>query len=237
MQRPCAGRLPQSKPGKLGSGEYEYSWTTSRPIKRLQRIEILGKESPEDPRVLALAARQAIALGRADEARKMADHALAKDPQEFDALLVRSRLHFLSQQPKLAIADLEQATKVKPNDVAALQLLMQSQTTLGMTREAAATRERADRARDRITLMDRLSRVISQPPEDPAPRFSMGQAAMEGEMYTLAYQCFQAALDLDPKYKPAREAIENLRSRKDFDYEAIVRSQMQVPGKPQPRGR
>jgi cytochrome c-type biogenesis protein CcmH/NrfG len=106
-----------------------------------------------------------------------------------------------------------------------------------MTREAAVTQERADRARARITLMDRLAKVIAQRPEDPEPRWDMGQAAMEGEMYVLAYQCFQAALDLDPKYKPAREAIESLRSRKDFDYEAMVRSQLQVPGKPQPPGR
>jgi predicted Zn-dependent protease len=197
-------------------------------------LDILARDAPEDPQVLALAAKHALALARADEAQKLADRALASDSREFDALLVRARLHFLSQQPRLAIADLEQAGKARPNDLATLQLLLQLQSSLGMTREAAVTQERADRARARITLMDRLAKVIAQRPEDPEPRWGMGQAAMEGEMYVLAYQCFQAALDLDPKYKPAREALESLRSRKDFDYEAMVRSQLQVPGKPQP---
>ena len=51
-------------------------------------------------------------------------------------------------------------------------------------------------------LMDKLTKVIDQHPDDPEPRWQMGQAAMEGEMYTLAYQCFQAALDLDPGFSP-----------------------------------
>jgi tetratricopeptide (TPR) repeat protein len=187
--------------------------------------------------VLALAARQALALGLADKAKDLAANALALNSKEFDALLVQARLHFLSHEPQTAMADLEAACKVRRNDVAALQLLLQTQTKLGMLKEAAMTQERLERARNRIVLMDRLSRLISQLPDDPEPRFSMGQAAMEAEMYTLAYQCFQAALDLDPKHTPAREAIESLRSRKDFDYEAIARSQLHVPGGPRPTGR
>ncbi len=151
--------------------------------------------------------------------------------------MIRARLHFLGREPRLAIADLENATKVQPNDLAALQLLVQTQRNLGMTKEAAATQQRADKTRDRIVLMDRLSRHIHERPEDPALRWSMGQAAVDAEMYTLAYQCFQAALDLDPKFRPARDALESLRSRKDFDYEAIARSQLHVPGRPQPTGR
>jgi tetratricopeptide (TPR) repeat protein len=200
-------------------------------------LEILRSESPQDPQVLALAARQALALGLADKAKDLAASALALDSTEFDALLVRARLHFLSHEPGSAIADLEAACKSRPNDVAALQLLMQTQTNLGMLKEASRTQERVERSRNRIVLMDRLSRRISERPDDPEPRWSMGQAAMDAKMYTLAYQCFQAALDLDPKYTPAREAIESLRSRKDFDYEAIARSQLHVPGGSRPTGR
>ena len=39
-------------------------------------LDILGKDAPEDPQVLALAARQALALARADEAEKLANRAL-----------------------------------------------------------------------------------------------------------------------------------------------------------------
>ena len=46
-------------------------------------------------------------------------------------------------------------------------------------------------------------------------------------MYTLAYQCFRAALDIDPNYKPARDALETLRTKKGFDYQAAVKAQLQ----------
>src|SRR5207244_9413767 len=101
---------------------------------------------------------------------------------------------FLARRPNRAIPDLEAAVRVKPNDVAALQLLAQVQKTIGLTGEAAATQERADRSRDRRALMDRLTKAIDARPDDPDPRWRMGQAAMEGEMDVLAYQSFPAAL-------------------------------------------
>jgi tetratricopeptide (TPR) repeat protein len=199
-------------------------------------LDELRKQTPDDPQVLALAARQARDLGRTDEAERLADRALAGDPGNFDALLVRARLRFLSRRPREAIADLEQAVRVRPNDVATLQLLLQSQKSLGLTKEAAATQELADRARERMALIDQLTKVIDQRPDDPEPRWRLGQAAMEGELYVLAHQCFQAALDLDPRFKPARDALEELRSRKGFDYQSAVKLQMQLPGRPRPQG-
>ena len=113
-------------------------------------LDELRRQAPEDPQVLALAARQARDLGHLDEAKGLADRALAGNPKEFDALLVRARLYFLSRQPKLAITDLEKAAQVRPNHVATLQLLLQSQKSLGLTEDAKRSQERADRARDRI---------------------------------------------------------------------------------------
>ena len=144
------------------------------------------------------------------------------------------RLRFLSRQPKLAIVDLEKALSVNSNDVASLQLLLQSQENLGLTREAAQTRDRADRARDRVALMDRLTKDIDQRPNDPEPRWLLGRAAIDGEMYVLAYQCFQAALDIDPGYKPARDALEMLRTQRGFDYGSTSRLRLQPMRRPGP---
>ena len=80
--------------------------------------------------------------------------------------------------------------------------------------------------------MDALSKAIDRHPEDPKPRWQMGQAAMEGEMYTLAYQCFQAALDLNPNDAHALEGLAMLRTKKGFDYRAATKLQLQVPGRP-----
>jgi tetratricopeptide (TPR) repeat protein len=168
--------------------------------------------APDDPRVLGLAARQARALGRTTEALELADRALAGDPDDLDALVTRASLRYLSGRPEPALADLERAIRINPNHLGALQLLVQVQSRLGLAEQAAATRQRFGRASQRVEAMDRLTREINQRPDDPEPRWRMGQAAVEGGMDALAYQCFRAALDLDPNYKPAREALAALRA-------------------------
>jgi cytochrome c-type biogenesis protein CcmH/NrfG len=165
---------------------------------------------------------------------ELADRALVGDPQDVDALLVRARIHLLARRLKLAIADLEQAVRVSPNDLAALQLLAQAQKNAGLDSQSAATRERADRSRARRALMDRLTKQIDAQPSDPEPRWRLGQVAMEAEMDVLAYQSFQAALDLDPGYRPAREALAKLRGRPGFDRRSVVSVPKPVMGKARP---
>jgi hypothetical protein len=85
--------------------------------------------------------------------------------------------------------------------------------------------------------MDRLAKAIDARPDDPEPRWRMGQAAMEAEMDVLAYQSLQAALDLDPNYQPARAALAALRSRKGFDPTSLGRPQLPSSGKSLAQGR
>jgi tetratricopeptide (TPR) repeat protein len=191
------------------------------------------EQAPDDSEVLALAAGQARDLGQLDEATALANRALGGDPENFDALLVRARIRFLSRSPLDALADLEKAVQINPNKVAALQLLLQVQTSLGKTAEAAQTNAQAHRTRERIVLMDQLAKAIHQRPNDPEPRHRMGRAALDGKMYVLAYQSFQAALDLDSNFKPAREALEQLRQVEGFDYKSVVASPTQVMGRNQ----
>jgi predicted Zn-dependent protease len=208
----------------------------NHPAEVSEDLAELSQKAPDDPPVLAFAARQARDLGHLDEAMGLARRALAADPANFDALLVRARVHALTHRPRPAIEDLEKALAVRPNDRATLQLLSQVQRSIGLTRESRATQERAERARERIALMDRLTKIIDQHPDDPEPRWRMGQAAMDGEMYVLAYQCFQAALYIDPNYKPARDALETLRSRPGFDPAAVGETRFQPLGKSVARG-
>ncbi len=199
---------------------------SNHPEEAAEDLVALRRETPDDPMVLAMAARQARERGRPEEALDLANRALAADPASFEALMIRARVRIRARETHQAIDDLEAALRAKPNDRAALQLLSQCQMSLGLTREAKATIERADRARERIELMDRLSKSIDERPEDPEPRWRLGQAAMDGQMYVLAYQCFQAALYLDPNYKPAHRSLEALRSVKGFDPGSLQASEV-----------
>jgi tetratricopeptide (TPR) repeat protein len=215
-------RSPPSEEAKESRiGRIRSLLDANRAIDASAELEEIRNQNPDVPEVLALAARQARDLGRLNESVDLANRALRLDSNNFDAYLARARANFQLRLPKKALEDLQRAVQVNPNDPGALQLLIQVQRSMGRTAEAAATQERADRTRSRIALMDQLTKTIDQRPNDPEPRYRMGQAAMEGEMNVLAFQCFQAALDIDPGYKPARAAMRTLLVEKKFDPRSI----------------
>ena len=220
-----AQALQRSPPGEEAKdsriGRVRSLLDANRAIDASAELEEIRNQNPDVPEVIALAARQARDLGRLDESVELANHALSLDPDNFDAHLARARARFQLRLPKKALDDLQRAVQANPNDPGAIQLLIQVQRSLGMTAEAAATQERADRVRSRIVQMDQLTKTIDQRPDDPEPRFLMGQAAMEGDMNLLAFQCFQAALDINPAYEPARLALQRLLKEKKFDPRSI----------------
>jgi tetratricopeptide (TPR) repeat protein len=203
-----------------------------QPERAVDELRVVRSRSPDDPALMALAARQAHDSGRLDEALALSERVLAGDPRNLDALVTRARVRSISRQPQAALHDLTEAIKLNPHHIGALQLCMQTQKQLGLNKEAAASQALADGERERALLMDRLAWAITNHPDDPRPRWLMGQAAMDGDMYTLAHACFQAALDLDPNYKPARDALKTLRSRKGFDPTSVGGPQTQVLDKP-----
>jgi tetratricopeptide (TPR) repeat protein len=203
MERnPPPGELKESRIGRaralLDSGQADVAAAD---------LEALAATSADDPTVLALSARLARDQNRQDEALALAEKALDLDPGHFDARFVRAQVRNVRGETEAALEDLERAVEINPNHVGALQLLRQIQTRLGQEEEAEETGKQIAASRERTEQMDRLTKEIYQRPEDPEPRYRMGQAALEGNMQTLAYQCFRAALDLDPSYKPAQEAL------------------------------
>jgi tetratricopeptide (TPR) repeat protein len=184
----------------------------NRPDRATPWLTLALDEEPDDPKLLGLAARQARDLGKAEEASKLADRALARDPKQLDALLTRARLQLADGHDDRALADLELAVKANPNHLGALQLLSQVEAKLGLSERAARTIERYRRDKDRGVLMDKLTREVSNRPDDPEPHYHLGKAAAEGGQTLLATQCFKAALALDPNYEPAKAALAALQA-------------------------
>jgi Tfp pilus assembly protein PilF len=58
-----------------------------------------------------------------------------------------------------------------------------------------------------------LERAVEAPRYEPRhyPHFNLGRAYFAKGMFIRARECFQRALEIDPKYKLARQAIENIR--------------------------
>jgi tetratricopeptide (TPR) repeat protein len=170
------------------------------------------EKHPDDPKVLGYAARGAFDANRLDEAITFAQRALARDPKNHDASLTRARAHVVQGNWKQALPDAERLRAAHPNDLGTLQLLQKIQTKLGLTDRAAATQAERVRAQERIDLMNRLNEQINLHPDDPKLLCKMGQTAWEGGSFLLASRCFDAALALDPNFKPARASLAALRA-------------------------
>jgi tetratricopeptide (TPR) repeat protein len=166
---------------------------------------------PKDPIILGLGARQAFAQGQMDETIARAGLALARDPQNADALLARARASGARSNWEQALHDAEKAVAAVPSDLDALQFLLMVETRMGLTERAAASLRRRSLALEQTQKMERLMREIEELPDDAELRTRLGQAALEAGATLLAGRCFEAALALDPNHQPARERLTALR--------------------------
>jgi tetratricopeptide (TPR) repeat protein len=167
---------------------------------------------PDDPAILGLAARAASDAGRGDEAQRLADRALEREPRNLHALLARAAVRVDREEWDRARTDAELAASVAPNDLSPLRLLLRIETKLGQAERLAATLRRRKRVQDRLRLMNQVAEDLSRRPDDPELPWKMGRAAEESGMFLMAGRCFEAALALDPKFRPALASLAALRA-------------------------
>jgi tetratricopeptide (TPR) repeat protein len=170
------------------------------------------EQYPDDPAVLGLAARAASNANRRAEALRLAERALVREPRNLHALLARAAVRVDRQEWDRALADAELAASVAPNDVNPLRLLLRIETQLGLTERLAATLQTRKTVQDRLRLMNQVAEDLSRRPDDPELPWKMGRAAEESGMFLMAGRCFEAALALDPTFRPARASLAALRA-------------------------
>jgi tetratricopeptide (TPR) repeat protein len=165
------------------------------------------RDHAADPRVLCLAARYARLQGQPEQMGRYAAEALELDPDRLEALLLRAQYLHLARRHDEALPLAERAVGLAPDDLAGLHLLASIEAALGRTEQAAATSARHRRTRERNEQMQLLTNEIRKRPEDPEPRWRMGQLAARSGMTALALSSFRTALALDPDCRPAREGL------------------------------
>ena len=183
---------------------------THRPDEAAPWLERARRDSPRSPAVLALAARHASDAGSSGEAAGLATLALEIDPGRLDARLLRARLALVDGRTAEALADLEWAVALDPDDAPSLQLLARVESLRGLADRSGATLARFLEVRARRDATDRLLGEIAERPDDPAPRYRLGLLARDAGKSALARRSFQAALDLDPGFRPALVALSGL---------------------------
>ena len=93
-------------------------------------------------------------------------------------------------------------------------MLAQAESRLGLADRARKTAVARESIEDRLALFDRLTSEIAQRPDDPEPRWRMGQVAARANMPDIAVNSFRAALAIDPHCQPARAGLAALGAGK-----------------------
>jgi cytochrome c-type biogenesis protein CcmH/NrfG len=173
-------------------------------------MKLLLRERPDDPRVLILAVGFALEWGHEQDAERYLERTLIQEPDHREALLLRAQTQFRKGRTQEALSDAERALALAPNDLGALNLLGTIESALGLKERAAKTVARRREVEQRLSRIEELTQEIRQRPNDPEPRWRLGQAAAAAGMKPLAVQCYQVALALAPTCEPARLGLREL---------------------------
>lgn len=166
------------------------------------------------------------------EARAAYEKALAQlEPENHPAILRGiARTWFQEKQPDRAVAVLEQALQIKPDDAESLRLIINLLVAQGKEKEAAEYMARLPQGEtvDPATLLNigikyynegkmeealsEFNRVVGENPNLPDAYYYRGLAYLASGKTAEAKADFQKLLELDPKHANADEAREFLKS-------------------------
>jgi tetratricopeptide (TPR) repeat protein len=215
-------RLPERDPQLLQlrlealslSGQYDKAQTL---------CEAALKNDPANFALLYNLGVVATYAGHYDRAREALDAALRREPQNVDVLVALARADAASRQPEAALRVLARATQLAPDRTDVIKLLAMNAADIGAVEDAAAAWDRylklqpnddeARRERSYLAAqkgeLERgiagLEAFVARHPRDVVGHYELGQAHRASDS-AKALREFDRALELDPKYAPARAA-------------------------------
>jgi predicted Zn-dependent protease len=179
-----------------------------------EHLEVLARNSPGDPEILARLARCYHMLGRADEGRRILDEALRANPDNAMCLRTLGQLELAAGRRAEAEAALTRACQLLPDDYQSHWLLFQALQQQGKTVAAKAQLQRAERVKERNEEFTELtSRKLTEHPLDPNLHYEMGRILAETGREDVALQWFLSAVSLDPAHKPSHAALSDYYER------------------------
>jgi tetratricopeptide (TPR) repeat protein len=174
-------------------------------------VRELLRDYPYSPQAQVLAARHSRALGDAESALRFAGRAIELDPDSVEALVLRSHLLYITGEKKSALNEAVRAVEHDPSNPQALAILAQLQAAVGQVEKSRATQARRQEIVAQSERMLELTDQIAQHPDDPVPRWQLGQNAAANGARSLATESYRAALNLDPECQPALAGLRSLQ--------------------------
>jgi predicted Zn-dependent protease len=190
----------------------------NRPGDALDDLLDLHDRLPDNPSVTVALAHCRRLLSQFPDAAELLDHVLKAQPGNAQALSERGLLALEMGQPDQAERMLRQAADSDPSDRQLNYNLFQCLTRLGKKEEARKCQERIAQAKADMQRMGELMQQVMRKPHNPALRYEVGMIFLRNKFTEDGERWLLMALQDDPHYRPARQAL--------FDhYERIGNSQ------------
>jgi tetratricopeptide (TPR) repeat protein len=173
-----------------------------------EQLEYMRRAQPDNLRVRVGLADCRDGLGDQAEALRLVDGVLAEEPQYGPALALRGRFALDAGDHATAESWLRRAVAVNPNDHQARYNLVLCLLRNGEEEEAARQqRELKQQEDDGKRLHEIIVHDMAQRPNDPELHCTVGQLLLRAGRREEGLRWLRSALELDPQYAPAREAV------------------------------
>lgn len=174
-----------------------------------EALSLLDECTP-NLRVWALRSECQFALGQHDEAGASLREALALDPSDRPAVLLKSRMAMQAGDPEAAADVLAGAVKLHDGSAAVHFALGQALRRLNRGDEAVVEERSAEALWSKEGQLSSQIEAAAEKPDDDELRFEIGRLAAEVDQPEMARMWLKAALLINPQHARARTLLERL---------------------------
>jgi tetratricopeptide (TPR) repeat protein len=174
----------------------------------LPHLEYLRHRQPDNVEVVLNLAVCKDQLGEGDEAMRLLNEALAKQPRFPEALVERGKLHVRALRWAEAEADLREAVRLQPSNTVAQENLSTVLRQNGKPQEAQQIQEHIKAIQaDNVRIKDIMRREMQLDPHNPNLMCEAGQICLRQGEVEAALRWFDHAVEEDPNHKATHEAL------------------------------
>jgi tetratricopeptide (TPR) repeat protein len=188
-------------------------WRNRRPDEATPYFERLRQDRPHDAAVLLGLARCRKAAGRIDDQRRLLDELLRDHPDDQEALLDRGAQALDDGDLGAAEGWLRRAVELSPFNRQANYQLGKCLNALGRPEEAEFYVRRIASIEADMKRLEGLYPKTLAAPSDPAPRCEADMICMRNGQEQEALRWLFGALQSDPRYQPAHDALADYYER------------------------